>query len=144
MTIQAILDSKGTNVATIAADARISIAANMLKLKGIGALVVSSDGVTPQGILTERDIVYGLAEHGAAVPEKTVADVMSRHVVTCAPDTSIKSAMRLITQQRARHIVVVRDGRMRGIVSIGDVMKNRLDDLELEGNVLHDYIVAHN
>jgi CBS domain-containing protein len=143
MTIQAILDAKGTSVVTIGADARVSIAANMLKLKGIGALVVSSDGVTPQGILTERDIIYGLAEHGATVPDKTVADVMSRHIVTCAPDTSIKSAMRLMTQQRARHILVVRDGRMCGIVSIGDVMKNRLDDLELEGNVLHDYIVAH-
>lgn len=143
MSIQAILDAKGSAVATVAPDTRVSIAVNTLKLKGIGTLIVSSDGVTPQGILSERDIVYALAEHGGGVPGKTVADIMSRHIVTCLPDTSIKAAMRLMTQQRARHILVLRDNRMCGIVSIGDVMKNRLDDLELEGNVLHDYIVAH-
>jgi CBS domain-containing protein len=143
MSVQEILNTKGTKVVTVEPSALISVAARRLRLEHIGALVVSRDGTTVDGIISERDIVYGLIDHGADVLDKPVSELMTRHPFTCAPQTGVKEAMRLMSVKRIRHLPVVKDDKLAGIISIGDVMKNRLGELELEGHVLHDYIVAH-
>jgi CBS domain-containing protein len=143
MSVQDILSAKGAKVITVDPKTPIGVAARRLRLENIGALIVSHDGTTIDGILSERDIVYGLIDHGADVLDKPVADLMAHQPYTCGPQTSVKEAMRLMSTRRIRHLPVVRDGKLVGIISIGDVMKNRLDELELEGHVLHDYIAAH-
>ena len=142
MSIQSILDHKGSKVVTIAPDTRVGSAAHRLRLEQIGAIVITSDGRI-EGILSERDIVEGLTEHGAAVVDLPVSALMSRNVRTCKPDAEIRDVMRLMTMHRIRHVPVVENGALRGIVSIGDVVKSRLEDMELEPNILRDYAVAH-
>ena len=142
MSIQSILDHKGSKVVAIAPDTRVGAAAHRLRLEHIGAIIITSDGHI-EGILSERDIVQGLTEHGAAVIDLPVSALMSRKVHTCRPDAEIRDVMRLMTQHRIRHVPVAENGVLRGIVSIGDVVKSRLEDMELETNVLRDYAVAH-
>jgi CBS domain-containing protein len=142
MSIQSILDHKGNKVVTIAPDTRVGAAAHRLRLEHIGAIIITS-GEHIEGILSERDIVYGLTEHGAAVTDLPVSALMSRNVHTCKPTAEIRDVMRLMTEHRIRHVPVVENGVLRGIVSIGDVVKSRLEDMELETNVLRDYAVAH-
>ena len=143
MSIQNILDHKGRKVITIAPDAKVGVAAHRLRLERIGAIVISGEGLRIEGILSERDIVRGLTEHGAAVIDLPVSALMSRTVHTCKPDAEIRDVMRLMTLHRIRHVPVADNGALRGIVSIGDVVKSRLEDMELEANVLRDYAVAH-
>ena len=144
MSIRDILQHKGGKVVTVAPSSTISAAAHRLRIERIGALVVSLDGQNISGILSERDIVEGLTVHGAHVSDMPVSALMSTHVVTCRPDATITEAMRLMTQHRIRHLPVVgTDGKLQGIVSIGDVVKQRLSDMELETSVLRDYAVAH-
>ena len=142
MSIQSILDHKGSKVVTIAPDTRVGAAAHRLRLEHIGAIVITSDNRI-EGILSERDIVHGLTEHGAAVIDLPVSALMSRNVHTCRPEAEIRDVMRLMTMHRIRHVPVAENGALRGIVSIGDVVKSRLEDMELETNVLRDYAVAH-
>ena len=142
MSIQSILDHKGSKVVTIAPDTRVAAAAHRLRLEHIGAIIITS-GDHIEGILSERDIVDGLTQHGAAVIDMPVSALMSRNVRTCRPDAEIRDVMRLMTQHRIRHVPVVENGDLRGIVSIGDVVKSRLEDMELETSVLRDYAVAH-
>lgn len=143
MSIQNILRRKGNKVATVTSASTIANAAHRLRLERIGALVVSDDGKQIAGILSERDIVQGLSEHGLHVADMPVSALMSHHVVTCGPDASVTDVMRIMTQHRIRHVPVVAEGRLQGIVSIGDVVKSRLEDMELETSVLRDYAVAH-
>ena len=143
MSIQSILNHKGIKVITIAPDTRVGAAAHRLRLEHIGAVVVTGEGLRIEGILSERDIVEGLTEHGAEVIDLPVSALMSRNVHTCKPDAEIRDVMRLMTLHRIRHVPVVENGALRGIVSIGDVVKSRLEDMELETNVLRDYAVAH-
>ena len=142
MSIQSILDHKGSKVVTIARDTRVGAAAHRLRLEQIGAIIITSDDHI-EGILSERDIVHGLIEHGAAVIDLPVSALMSRNVHTCRPTAEIRDVMRLMTLHRIRHVPVTENGVLRGIVSIGDVVKSRLEDMELETNVLRDYAVAH-
>ena len=143
MSIQSILDHKGGKVVTIAPDTRVGAAALRLRLEHIGAIVITGEDRRIEGILSERDIVEGLTEHGAAVIDLPVSALMSHNVRTCRPDAEIRDVMRLMTLHRIRHVPVVENGALRGIVSIGDVVKSRLEDMELETNVLRDYAVAH-
>jgi CBS domain-containing protein len=113
-----------------------------MRLERIGAVVVSKDGRIVDGILSERDIVYGLTAHGAAVVDLPVSDLMSKAVHTCRPDSEMRDVMHQMTLHRIRHLPVTDNGVLCGIVSIGDVVKNRLEDMELEAGVMHDYIVA--
>ena len=142
MSIQSILDHKGSKVVTIAPDTRVGAAVHRLRLEHIGAIIITSDGRI-EGILSERDIVEGLTEHGAAVIDLPVSALMSRNVHTCRPEAEIRDVMRLMTLHRIRHVPVTENGVLRGIVSIGDVVRSRLEDMELETNVLRDYAVAH-
>ena len=142
MNVETILRNKGNSVATIRPDATIEAAVDELRTHGIGALVVSEDGETVEGILSERDIVHALAVQGAALLAEPVASVMTRRVVTCEPQEDVAEVMAEMTNRRIRHLPVVRDGRLCGIVSIGDVVKNRLDEIEYEASSLRSFIVG--
>jgi len=140
MKVSDILKGKGTRILTIKPKETVSTFVKRVKLEKVGAMVVSTDGTTVEGLITERDVVHGLATHGAGLLAKEVREVMSQRVLTCAPSDSIKDVMVKMTQGRTRHLPVMDGGRLAGIISIGDVVKSRLDNAELEANVLRDYI----
>ena len=142
MKVAAILKSKGAHVETTRPDTSLYTVVWDLKLKGIGALVVSEDGTSVLGLISERDIVRGLAEHGATILSLPVSKLVTSPVVTCAPRESITAVMARMTRHRVRHLPVVEGGKLCGIVSIGDVVKHRLDELELEANVLRENLMA--
>jgi len=142
MNVEAILKTKGRAVVTIEAEATIETAVAMLRRKGIGAVVVSADGATVAGILSERDIVHALAERGAGLLGLQVAALMTRQVFTCKPADSIAELMAEMTERRIRHLPVMENGRLAGIVSIGDVVKNRLDEVESEATSMREFIAG--
>jgi CBS domain-containing protein len=113
-----------------------------LHAEQIGAMVVSRDGHSIDGIVTEREIVYGLAAHGNELPTLAVSRLMAKAVIVCSPDDTITHVMKVMTQRRVRHVLVKEGDRLVGIVSIGDILKHRVDELELEANVMRDYAVA--
>jgi CBS domain-containing protein len=143
MKVDTILKNKGRDVETIRPDREVRVAVEKLRQANIGALVVSRDGTHLEGILSERDIARGLARHGSAVLDLAVKDLMTTKLTTCEPEDSLKHLMSLMTEHRIRHIPVVRGGELCGIVSIGDVVKNRLEELELEAAVLRDAYITH-
>jgi CBS domain-containing protein len=144
MKVDSILKSKGNRVVTMRPEASIATVVHRLKIERIGAVVISADGSTISGILSERDVLHGLAEHGAEVLRTKAADLMTREVVTCAPDDSIRQIMGKMTSRRIRHLPVVEDGKLCGMISIGDVVKNRVEEVELEATVLREaYIAMH-
>jgi CBS domain-containing protein len=138
--ISQVLRRKGHDVATIDAGESVRTALALLAQHGIGALVVSTDGERIDGILSERDVARGLHEHGPALLDRPVSAVMTSPVHTCVPTADIRELAQTMTDNRVRHVPVVADGRMVGIVSIGDVVKARLDELEAERAALVDYI----
>ncbi len=142
MNVEAILRAKGSNVATIRPDATVGAAVRELKTRGIGALLVSEDGRRVAGILSERDIVHALAEQGAALLAMPVDQLMTRKVVTCVPEDTVSDLMARMTQHRFRHLPVVKDGILIGIVSIGDLVKNRIEEVEFEANSLRSFIAS--
>ena len=105
-------------------------------------MVVSADGRTVSGIVSERDVVRGLAERGTRILEVPVSELMTRDVISCTPRDTVKQVMAEMTRRRIRHLPVVEDGVLRGIVSIGDVVKNRLEEMETETNVLREVYIA--
>lgn len=141
MHVQTILSAKGTEVATIAPSATLADATATLRNRGFGALVVSVDGVSIDGIISERDIVRALATNGAGALDLEVEECMSSDVITCEPTDSIDDLMQSMTDKRIRHLPVVDGGSaLMGMVSIGDVVKYRLGELERENDHLHEYI----
>ena len=140
MQVKFILKNKGETVETIHATALIADVVDRLRNKRIGVLVVSQTGSDIAGIVSERDIVTGLAEQGIGLLDQRVETIMTREVKTCTPDDTIISVMELMTDRRIRHIPVLRDGVLAGIVSIGDAVKFRLQELETEATHLRDYI----
>jgi CBS domain-containing protein len=143
MKVEQILRRKGDQVKTIAPETGLKTAAHKLLVEDISSLVVISNGEIV-GLLTEREIARGLARHGEELAQMKVRDIMSEHVVACTPDDDLRRVMTLMTQHRVRHLPVIEHGRLSGIVSIGDVVKYRLEELELETNVLRDaYIASH-
>jgi CBS domain-containing protein len=138
--ISQVLRRKGHDVATVDAGESVRTALALLAQHGIGALVVSADGQRIDGILSERDIARGLHERGAALLADPVSAVMTADVHTCPPTASVHELAQTMTDHRVRHVPVVERGRLIGIVSIGDVVKARLDELEAERAQLVDYI----
>ena len=141
MQVAQILEQKGRHVATVAPHEPIGRACDALRSHGVGALVVSTDGAVIEGIVSERDIVRELAGSPSAdLRQRPCSEVMTADVVTCAPNDRIEQLMSLMTERRIRHLPVVVDGRLTGIVSIGDIVKSRLAELEDEARLLEEYI----
>ena len=140
MRVRDILNRKGTTVATIGPEATVAEAVAILHGRRIGAVVVSPDGESVGGILSERDIVAGLAGLGPSVLAVPVRQLMTADVLTCGPDDELRGLAITMTEHRFRHLPVTVDGRLAGIVSIGDVVKLRVDELQAEHDQLVDYI----
>ncbi|TDK49885.1 CBS domain-containing protein [Antarcticimicrobium luteum] len=144
MLVQSILKSKAAaGVVTVRSDAKVSDAAKLLAEKKIGSLVVSDDGTTADGILSERDIVRELARIGGGCLDKTVAHYMTRDLVTCTGQCSVQEVLTRMTEGRFRHMPVVEEGRLVGIVTIGDVVKAQLTELAMEKDALEGMIMGH-
>ena len=141
MDVRAILRAKGGGVATVAPGTTVADAVAELSGRKIGALVVTDPSGALVGIISERDIVRGLAEQGAAFLDCGIETCMASPVETCAPGDSDREILALMTDRRFRHLPVVEDGRLIGIVSIGDVVKSRIDGVIAEADALRDYIV---
>jgi CBS domain-containing protein len=134
-----VLKNKGAGVLTIAPETLISELIGGLVMRNVGAMVVvGADGLV--GIVSERDVVRMLHEHGAAALGRPVADIMTSEVITCSPEDSVDSLSVLMTTNRVRHVPVVDKGRLAGIVSIGDVVKTRMEALQAEREQLEAYI----
>lgn len=142
MKVQAMLEDKGSRIVTIRPDATIAAATDLLKSEKIGAIVVSEDGQHIDGILSERDIVRGLADHGSDLLTMPVSNLMTKRVKTCDRTANIHEVMSEMTRSRIRHLPVVADDKLTGIISIGDVVKSRLQELEAETSELRDFIVG--
>jgi CBS domain-containing protein len=139
MTIAAVLSEKGSAVETIAAEASVGDAVRRLGEKRIGALPIIESGRIV-GMFSERDVIYCLREHGADVLDWPVQRVMSSPAITADLSTDVISALAVMTQRRIRHLPVVEDGAIRGIVSIGDLVKHRMELIEAEAEAMRDYI----
>jgi CBS domain-containing protein len=139
MTVRAILDAKGHHVESIEPGAKLSAAIKTLGARKIGALVVMDKGRI-EGILSERDIVRVLGERGAAVLDEPVSAVMTRKVISCQPSDTVAALMETMTLGKFRHLPVVHDGSVVGLVSIGDIVKQRVQEYENEQEALRDYI----
>jgi CBS domain-containing protein len=151
MTIKNVLKAKGADVATISPEATLTELVDRLAEYRIGAMVVSSDGSTIDGIVSERDIVRALRSDGLPALRESrlihldkvaVRDIMTPEVTTCELGTSIDEVMTLMTAGRIRHVPVVTDGTLVGIVSIGDIVKARISHLEWERSALVDYVTT--
>ncbi|HLI74206.1 MAG TPA: CBS domain-containing protein [Acidimicrobiales bacterium] len=142
MRISNLLAAKGSSVATITGEATVADAVAELARHRIGALVVSADGAHIDGIVSERDIVRALGDRSGTLLEDPVSSIMTRVVATSSPGDEVESLMRTMTERRVRHVPVVQDGVLAGIVSIGDVVKSRIDELEKDRKELVDYINA--
>ncbi len=143
MKVDAILETKGREVKTVGPSATLATVAQRLRLERIGALVVL-DGDRIIGMVSERDIVHAFAADRERAADVEVADVMTRQVISCLPDDGLTRVLALMTRHRVRHVPVVWDGQLLGLISIGDVVKHRLDELEMEAAVLRDsYFASH-
>jgi CBS domain-containing protein len=142
MLIGQILAAKGSDVVATRADATIAEVAKLLREKRIGAVVVVDRAGKLSGIISERDIARGLAGHGAKLQDLKVRDLMTADVITCSPEDGVQKLMQIMTEGRVRHLPVVKDDKLLGIISIGDVVKHRLQELENETHMLQDYITG--
>lgn len=140
MRVSDVLRSKGTDVFTVHPDTPVRDFLDILVERRIGACVLSVDGTTIAGMVSERDIATGLARRGAELLSTPVSAIASTDVITAAPDTTLDELMRLMTDRRCRHLPILENGRLAGLVSIGDVVKHRMDELESEREALVNYI----
>jgi CBS domain-containing protein len=140
MRISDVIRRKGDQVVTVRSDATVQRLLEMLAEHNIGALVVSDDGSSVSGIVSERDVVRHLRTTGASLLEHTVATIMTSDVQTCNPDENTEDLARTMTDRRIRHVPVVTDGELQAIVSIGDIVKWRIAELQTERDHLVDYI----
>ncbi|MGI9424320.1 MAG: CBS domain-containing protein [Hyphomicrobiaceae bacterium] len=142
MKVADILAAKGNEVMSVRPSETILTFAHRLRMARVGAMIVSGDGRKILGIISERDVTYGFATHGLDLAEMHVSDLMNTGVVTCSPSDTIAEIAKIMTRRRIRHLPVQENDNAIGIVSIGDIVKHRLDEMELEANVLRDYAIA--
>ncbi len=140
MQVKDILSRKGSDVATVTLPATVADVVAALAARGVGALVVSDDGKTIEGIVSERDVVRALNTFGSALLDMGVGQIMTASVRTCVPGDEVRDVARTMTDRRFRHMPVTVDGILSGIVSIGDLVKGRVDELETEHDQLVEYI----
>lgn len=138
--VSVILDRKGHEVVTVSAGAQVAEAAARMAEHGVGALVVTDPSGDVEGIVSERDVVRGLAAHGGEVLQQEVAALMTGPVRTCEPATGTSELAETMTDRRVRHLPVLDNGRLVGIVSIGDVVKSRIDELSTQAESLEAYV----
>ena len=138
MKVTEILRSKGADVITIWPGASLRSAVERMAKHNVGALVVVDDDGKVVGMVSERDVVLALARSAERALAEAVADVMSRRLITCGPDDRLADLMAVMTEHRVRHLPVIQEGRLLGLVSIGDLVKARLGELQFESNVLRD------
>ena len=142
MTVKAILSRKGRDVVTIAPTDQLSHAVKLLSEKRIGAVIVTGPDNHVAGILSERDIVRALGERGPAVLDENIASVMTRKVTTCTESDTIAVIMERMTTGKFRHVPVIEQGRLSGVISIGDVVKYRIEEVEHDADALREYIAT--
>lgn len=142
MQVSVLLQTKGSEVVTVAPDRSVVEVLAVLAEHRIGALVVSDDARAIRGVVSERDVVRAIAARGPAALDETAAELMTTDVVTCEPDTTVERLMGVMTERRIRHVPVVVEGELVGLVSIGDVVKHHIATLEHETKAMQDYI-AH-
>ena len=142
MLVSDIVKEKGNHVKIVRSDETAMFLAQRLRDEHVGAMVVSNDGKKIDGIISERDIAYGLAAFGSELHAVPVSLLMTKAVITCSSSEPISGVMRIMTKNRIRHLPIVDDESLVGLVSIGDVLKHRLGEKELETNVLRDYATA--
>lgn len=142
MTVKAILDTKGRDVLTIGPDTSIAEAAQLLASHRIGALVVTRGTGRIAGILSERDIVRVVGKDGASALDQPISAVMTAHVKVCHENNTVNEVMEIMTRGRFRHLPVEEGGKLAGIVSIGDVVKRRIEDVEREAEEIKQYIAT--
>jgi CBS domain-containing protein len=138
-----VLRAKGERVLMVTPETPVLRVAQRIREEHVGAFVVSSDGRRVEGLITERDIVFGLARHGEATSSLRASALMSHAVHTCRFDDSVRSVMTTMTNSRVRHLPVVEHGEVCGIISIGDVTKTYVDETDLEASVMRDAYLAH-
>ena len=141
MVAEDILRRKGRDTITVAPDATLEEAADILSEYDIGALVVTEGGDRVAGVLSERDIVRSLSDQGGGALQSTVREVMTDEVLTCTPEDKVKDLMERVTRRRVRHLPVVEDATVDGMISIGDLLKTRLQEMETEKQVLQDRLL---
>ena len=140
--VRDVLQAKGSEVLSVPPATPVQRVAQRMRIDHIGAFVVSSRVGQLDGLVSERDIVFAIARHGAGALDLPVSAVMTKALSTCSPDDSVRAVMAEMTRERVRHLPVVEDGMLRGIISIGDVVKASIDDADLENNVMRDaYLV---
>jgi CBS domain-containing protein len=142
MNVDTILRSKSNEIVTIRPEAPVAEAVALLKTKRIGAVIVSRDGLGVDGILSERDIVRALDTRAVELMKLPVSELMTTRVTTCAPADTVDELMNRMTQGRFRHMPVMRDGRLCGVVSIGDVVKHRIEEVQFEADSLKNFITS--
>ncbi len=142
MTVANILREKGRNVITIQGSSSLLDVARMLSVNKIGVIVVSDDGVSVDGIVSERDIVKAIANSGAEVLLRSVSKFMTQNVITCQDSDTIENLMEKMTKGRFRHLPVVNDGKLDGVISIGDVVKMRIAEAQSVADAMRDYIAT--
>jgi CBS domain-containing protein len=140
MQVRDVLGGKGQDVATVGPEANLAAVVKALAERGVGALVVSDDGRRIAGIVSERDIVRALAREGAGLLDRPVSEIMTTDVHVCTPESNVDQLAALMTERRIRHLPVLVDDALAGIVSIGDVVKSRISELETETQTMHEYI----
>jgi CBS domain-containing protein len=140
MNVKTILAAKGGEIVSIEPSADLAAAAKLLSIHRIGAVLIRGAGGRLSGILSERDIVRALSEHGAAALTLPVAQIMTRNVMTCTEDDTCASIMEQMTAGKFRHLPVVTDGQLVGLISIGDVVKERVEEIERESEAMREYI----
>ena len=142
MIVSQILREKGHDVYTVFKEFSVKEVSAPLAEKRIGAVVVTDQADAVEGIISERDVVRGLAQHGSSILDKKVEELMTKNVITHGLDDHIDDLMQEMSKSRIRHLPILDDGKLVGVISIGDVVKNRVEELEAEGNMLRDYIAT--
>ncbi len=140
MQVQTILNAKGSEVATVTPNSSVRDLATMLRERRIGAVVVSADGSSIEGIVSERDIVRQLTDFGPKFLSVKVREIMTKDVLSCSPTDTVDTCMELMTGRRIRHLPVAVAGKLTGLVSIGDIVKAKMDEIRLEAESLKQYI----
>jgi CBS domain-containing protein len=142
MSVADILKRKGSIVKSVSPDVPAQTFARLLQKEGIGAMVVKNGDGSIAGIISERDLAYGLATHGSNLGHLSVSELMTKAVITCCPSDSLSQIMKVMTERRIRHLPVLDGQALVGIVTIGDVLKFRLEETQMEAAVLRDYAIA--